>query len=49
MSRIEGSKRAAVFVPVLLVHVVYSVFVIREARRRGLLDGSGSQEAGPAA
>jgi len=49
MSRIEGSKRAAVFVPVLLVHVACSVWVVRAARRHGRLDGSGPREAGRAA
>ncbi len=39
MSRIGGSNRVLVFVPVLIVHAAYSVWVMREARRRGLLDG----------
>lgn len=37
MSRIGGSRRVAVFLPVLVVHVAYSVWVLRMARRRGLL------------
>jgi UDP-GlcNAc:undecaprenyl-phosphate GlcNAc-1-phosphate transferase len=49
MTRIEGSTRAAVFVPVLLVHVAYSVWVMRQAHRHGLLGGGGPPEAGPAA
>jgi UDP-GlcNAc:undecaprenyl-phosphate GlcNAc-1-phosphate transferase len=40
MSRIPGSKRAGVFVPVLLVHVAYSHYVIGQARSRGLLDST---------
>ena len=49
MTRIEGSRRAVVFVPVLLVHVVYSVWVMRQAHRHGLLDASSLRAAGPAA
>jgi UDP-GlcNAc:undecaprenyl-phosphate/decaprenyl-phosphate GlcNAc-1-phosphate transferase len=37
MSRIPGSKRAGVFVPVLLVHAAYTVWVMRRARRQGLV------------
>jgi len=49
MTRIEGSSRIAVFLPVLLVHVAYSVWVMREARRRGFLNANGPDEERPAA
>ncbi len=41
MSRIGGSKRVTVFLPVLGLHVAYTLWVIRRARRRGLLDDNG--------
>ncbi len=48
MSRIGGSKRATVFLPVLGFHVAYSVWVIVRARQRGLLDGNGPDKPRPA-
>ena len=41
MSQIGGSRRVVVFLPVLLVHVAYTVWVLRQARRRGLLEPNG--------
>jgi UDP-GlcNAc:undecaprenyl-phosphate GlcNAc-1-phosphate transferase len=38
MSRIPGSKRAGVFVPVLLMHVAYTLWVMRQVKKRGLLE-----------
>jgi hypothetical protein len=40
MVRIGGSSRAAVFLPVLMAHVAYSLWVLRRARRAGLLGAS---------
>lgn len=37
MLEIEGSSRVFVFLPVLATHVIYSVVVLRAARRAGLL------------
>jgi UDP-GlcNAc:undecaprenyl-phosphate GlcNAc-1-phosphate transferase len=37
MLEIEGSNRVLVFLPVLAIHIVYSVVVLRAARRAGLL------------